>query len=349
MRDLNGGTAPEYSPSGAEASHGHAPGRTPGTVGELGEFGLIRELTSRLTSTPAVRVGPGDDAAVVAAPDRRVVASTDILIEGRHFRRDWSTAYDVGRKAAAQNLADIAAMGAVPTALLLGLIVPAELPANWPTELMDGIRDEAQVAAAAVVGGDVVRGDSIAVSITALGDLRNKEPVTRGGARPGDVVAVTGWLGWSAAGHAVLSRGFRSPRAFVEAHRRPEPPYHAGPAAAGLGATAMTDVSDGLVADLGHIAESSKVRIDLRSAALDIPAQMSDIGQAVGIDPLQWVLTGGEDHAIVATFPSDQKLPARWRKIGTVLAPSALPQVTVDGAPWDKAGGWDHFGDIADE
>lgn len=116
-----------------------------GTVGELGEFGLIKELTSRLTTTPAVRVGPGDDAAVVAAPDRRVVASTDILLEGRHFRRDWSTAYDVGRKAAAQNLADIAAMGAVPTALLLGLVVPAELPATWPSELMDGIRDECQV------------------------------------------------------------------------------------------------------------------------------------------------------------------------------------------------------------
>lgn len=318
--------------------------RTPGTVGELGEFGLIRELTSRLTTTPAVRVGPGDDAAVVSAPDRRVVATTDILLEGRHFRRDWSTAYDVGRKAAAQNLADIAAMGAVPTALLLGLVVPAELPANWPVELMDGIRDEAQVASAAVVGGDVVRGATITVSITALGDMRNREPVTRFGARPGDVVAFTGWLGWSAAGHAVLSRGFRSPRAFVEAHRRPEPPYHAGPAAAGLGATAMTDVSDGLVADLGHIARASKVRIDLRSADLDVPAQMSDIGQAVGVDPLHWVLTGGEDHALVATFPADAKLPARWRKIGEVLAPTAQPQVTVDSAPWKKSSGWDHFG-----
>ncbi|WP_234324587.1 thiamine-phosphate kinase [Streptomyces albus] len=343
MRDLNGGTAPGPSPSGAEAPHDAARGRAKGTVGELGEFGLIRELTSRLTSSTAVRIGPGDDAAVVTAPDRRVVASTDILLEGRHFRRDWSTAYDVGRKAAAQNMADIAAMGAYPTALLLGLIVPVDLPATWPTELMDGIRDEAQVASAAVVGGDVVRGDSVAVSITALGDLRNNEPVTRFGAGAGDVVAVTGWLGWSAAGHAVLTRGFRSPRAFVEAHRRPEPPYHAGPAAAGLGATAMIDVSDGLIADLGHIAEASKVRIDIRSAGLDVPAQMSDIGQAVGIDPLQWVLTGGEDHAIVATFPRDQKLPARWRVIGEVLAPSALPHVTVDGAPWTKAGGWDHF------
>ncbi|WP_051096402.1 thiamine-phosphate kinase [Streptomyces sulphureus] len=331
--------------SGGGAAEGYAAGRNPGTVGELGEFGLIRELTSRLTSTPAVRVGPGDDAAVVAAPDRRVVATTDILLEGRHFRRDWSTAYDVGRKAAAQNLSDIAAMGASPTALLLGLVVPAELPANWPTELMDGIRDEAAVASAAVVGGDTARGETITVSITALGDLRNREPVTRSGALPGDTVAVTGWLGWSAAGHAVLSRGFRSPRAFVEAHRRPEPPYHAGPAAAELGATAMIDVSDGLVADLGHIARASRVRIDVKSSELDIPAQMHDIGQAVGVDPLQWVLTGGEDHAIVATFPGGRKLPARWRRIGEVLAPAVRPQVTVDGAAWARAGGWDHFGD----
>jgi thiamine-monophosphate kinase len=316
-----------------------------GTVGELGEFGLIRELTSRITATPAVRLGPGDDAAVVAAPDRRVVATTDVLVEGRHFRRDWSTAYDVGRKGAAQNLADVAAMGATPTALLLGLVVPAELPVTWPVELMDGISDECRVAGAGVAGGDVVRGEVITVSITALGDLGGRDPVTRTGARPGDVVAVTGWLGWSAAGHAVLSRGFRSPRAFVEAHRRPEPPYPSGPAAARLGATAMTDVSDGLIADLGHIAQASGVRVDLRSAALDVPAQMSDIGQAVGVDPLTWVLTGGEDHAFVATFPADAKLPARWRVIGEVLPARGrgLPRVTVDGSPWDRAGGWDHF------
>ncbi|MQY12196.1 Thiamine-monophosphate kinase [Streptomyces sp. RB5] len=318
-----------------------------GTVGELGEFGLIRELTSRLTTTPAVRLGPGDDAAVISAPDRRVVASTDVLLEGRHFRRDWSTAYDVGRKSAAQNLADIAAMGAVPTALLLGLIVPAELPATWATELMDGLRDECQVAGAAVVGGDVVRGEKITVAITALGDLQGQEPVTRAGARPGDIVAVTGWLGWSAAGHAVLARGFRSPRAFVEAHRRPEPPYQAGPAAAVLGATAMTDVSDGLLADLGHVAAASKVRIDLRSDAFDIPTQMADIGRAVGVQPLQWVLTGGEDHAIVATFPPRCQLPARWRVVGEVLgcpSSSAAAHVMVDGKPWASAGGWDHFG-----
>lgn len=316
-----------------------------GTVGELGEFGLIRELTARLPPHAAVDLGPGDDAAVVRASDGRVVATTDVLLEGRHFRRDWSTAYDVGRKSAAQNLADIAAMGAVPTALLLGLVVPADLPATWATELMDGLRDESRVAGAAVVGGDVVRGDSVMVAITALGDLQGRPPVTRSGARPGDVVAVTGWLGWSAAGYTVLSRGFRSPRAFVEAHRRPEPPYHAGPAAAELGATAMIDVSDGLVADLGHVAAASGVTIDLHAADFDVPAQMADIGQAVGVDPLVWVLSGGEDHAIVATFPPETVLPARWRVVGEVTSTRAgrPGAVTVDGAPWDRAGGWDHF------
>ncbi|WP_035845994.1 thiamine-phosphate kinase [Kitasatospora azatica] len=317
-----------------------------GTVGELGEFGLIRELTARLPLTPSVELGPGDDAAVVQAPDRRVVATTDVLIEGRHFRRDWSTAYDVGRKSAAQNLADIAAMGAVPTAILLGLVVPADLPTTWATELMDGLRDECQVAGAGVVGGDVVRGDTITLAITALGDLQGREPVKRSGAQVGDVVAVTGWLGWSAAGLTVLSRGFRSPRAFVEAHRRPEPPYHAGPAGAELGATSMIDVSDGLVADLGHVAAASGVDIDLKAADFDIPAQMADIGQAVGVDPLVWVLSGGEDHAIAATFPPGVQLPARWRVVGEVVAPSrqgARGKVTVDGAPWDRTAGWDHF------
>ena len=317
-----------------------------GTVGELGEFGLIRELTSRLAPTPAVDLGPGDDAAVVKAPDGRVVATTDVLIEGRHFRRDWSTAYDVGRKSAAQNLADIAAMGAVPTAILLGFVAPADLPATWATELMDGLRDECQVAGAAVVGGDVVRGDTVTLAITALGDLQGRRPVVRSGAQVGDVVAVTGWLGWSAAGLTVLQRGFRSPRAFVEAHRRPEPPYHAGPAAADLGATAMVDVSDGLVADLGHVAAASGVDIDLRAADFDVPVQMADIGQAVGVDPLLWVLSGGEDHAIVATFPRTVQLPARWRTVGEVVRtarPGRGGRVTVDGAPWERAGGWDHF------
>lgn len=311
------------------------------TIAETGEFGVIARVRQRLPQGAGVLIGPGDDAALVAAPDRRVVATTDLLLEGVHFRRDWSGAYAVGRKAAAQNLADIAAMGARPTALLVALVAPGSLSVSWTDQLAAGLADEAAAVGASVVGGDTVRGATITVAVTALGDLRGRKPVTRDGARPGDVIAVAGWLGWSAAGLALLSAGHVSPRALVEAHRRPEPPYDAGPMAARMGATAMIDVSDGLLADVGHIAEASRLRADITASRLDVPTQLREAARVVGVeDPLTWVLTGGEDHALLATFPPDTRLPARWRPIGTM---SPGRGVTVDGAPYTGPAGWDHF------
>ena len=195
--------------------------------------------------------------------------TTDVLVEGRHFRRDWSSATDVGHKAAAQSLADVAAMGARPTALLVGLAARPTCrspgPSSWPT----GLQQECAPLGVSVAGGDVVRGDCVVVSVTALGDLEGREPVTRSGAEVGDVVAVYGRLGWSAAGMAVLQRGFRSPRVLADAHRRPEPPYAQGVKAAVAGAHAMTDVSDGLLADLGHVARASGVRIEVNASSFD--------------------------------------------------------------------------------
>ena len=174
---------------------------------------------------------------------------------------------------------------------------------------MAGLREECAQVDAAVVGGDVTAADVITLGVTALGDLQGREPVTLGGARAGDVVAVCGRLGWAAAGFAVLGRGFRSPVQVVAAHRRPEPPYVEGPRAAELGATAMTDVSDGLVADLGHIAEASGVRIDLRADRVPVPVKLREVGAALNVDPLVWVLTGGDDYALAATFPKGTELP----------------------------------------
>lgn len=320
-----------------------------GSVGSTGEFALIDALTARFRQGAAILLGPGDDAAVVAAPDGRTVVSCDLLVEGVHFRRDWSSAYDVGRKAAAQNLADIAAMGAAPAALVVGLAVPPELPEQWVLDLADGLRDEAERTGASVAGGDIARSAAILVAVTALGSLHGRAPLCRSGARAGDVVAVAGRLGWSAAGLAVLRRGFRSPRVLVEAHRRPEPPYDAGVQAAQLGATALVDVSDGLVQDLGHVARASRVRIDLDASALEVPAAMRDTAAALGTDPLEWLLTGGEDHAMAATFPAGVALPDAWTRVGRVLAahgndddPLASAVVTVDGQPWPGSG-YDHF------
>ena len=146
------------------------------SIGELGEFGLIAAVAERLPQGDAVILGPGDDAAILRALDGRVVATTDLLVENRHFRRDWSPAYDIGRRAAAANLADIVAMGAVPTALLVGLAAPADLPVQWALELVDGLRDECRVVGASIAGGDVSGADTWCSGITALGDLQGHRP-----------------------------------------------------------------------------------------------------------------------------------------------------------------------------
>ncbi len=310
------------------------------SITDAGEFGLIARIVKRLETGPTCLLGPGDDAAVVVAPDSRIVASTDVLVEGRHFRRDWSTGLDVGHRAAAANLADIAAMGAAPTALLVGLCVPPDLEISWAEELADGLSAEAGKVGASVVGGDMSGSPTLMVAVTALGDLRGHAPVVRSGARPGDVVALAGRVGYSAAGYTVLSRGFRTPKLLVDAYRRPDVPYPAGPAAARLGATAMVDVSDGLLADLGHIAAASEVGIDVDPSAFEVPAQMRDAASALGVDPYTWVLAGGEDHALAATFPADVELPSYWRRIGIVQHGGG---VTVDGRAWTGRTGWDHF------
>jgi thiamine-monophosphate kinase len=293
------------------------------TARDLGEFGLIAAVTARLPTSPSVLVGPGDDAALLAVPDGRVIATTDLLVEGVHFRRDWSSARDVGHKAAAANLADVAAMGGTATALLVGLGAPPDLPVSWVLELADGLREEAAFVGACVVGGDTVASPHVVVAVTALGTL-DGPPVTRAGARPGDAVVVAGRLGWSAAGLRLLGQGTTT-GPLVETHRRPRPPYASGPALAAAGATAMCDVSDGLVQDLGHIARASGVAIALESALLhDEAVELRD------------VLTGGEDHALVATLPGTP--PPGCRVVGRVVAGEG---VTVDGKPAE--GGWEHF------
>ncbi len=233
------------------------------TVADLGEFGLIAAIQAVLPPDPAAVVGVGDDAAVLPVPGGRVVASTDLLVEGRHFRREWSAGQDIGAKAAAQNFADIAAMGAVPTALLFGLAIPGDVAVAWVLDVATGMVAECSRAGAAIVGGDITSADAVMLAITALGHLAGGEPVTRGGARAGDVLAISGPVGRSAAGLALLEAGTADdPAGLVEAHRRPQPDYQAGPQAATAGATAMIDVSDGLVADLGHIAAASGVGLE---------------------------------------------------------------------------------------
>jgi thiamine-monophosphate kinase len=317
------------------------------TIAEAGEFGVIDRITADLTASAAVIVGPGDDTALVAAASGSVLATIDVLVEGTHFRRDWSSATDIGRKAAAASLADVAAMGGVATALLVGFAAPGDLPLEWALECAAGLATEAALVGACVVGGDVVASPLITVSVTAFGDLHGRSPVLRSGARAGDVVALAGRLGWSAAGLDMLTRGVRAPSALIDAHRIPEPPYAAGPVAAAAGATAMIDVSDGLVADARHLADSSGICVHIDTSAWVIPEPMAEAAVKAGLDPKSWMLTGGEDHALLATFPAGAAIPSPFVIIGSIGVGGEEPGVVVDGIRSEGPGGHVHFGGLA--
>ena len=310
------------------------------TLQQVGEFSVIDRLIAGRGRPAGVSVGPGDDAAVLDAPDGRVVVSTDMLVEGRHFRLDWSTPHDVGRKAIAQNAADIESMGASVTGFVVAFGGPGDTSAARVQELSDGMWAEAAEVGAGIVGGDLVASPQWVVSVTALGDLGGGEPVLRSGARAGSLIAVAGDLGRSAAGLALWRNGITEFADLRARHLVPRPPYGQGRTAAAAGAQAMTDVSDGLLADLGHVAADSGVVMDLRRAALleDVDA-VTPAARAAGSDPWALVLGGGEDHALVACFPDYP--PHGWRVIGAVRA--GAPEVLLDGQRWPGSAGWQSF------
>ena len=314
-------------------------------LGDLSEGRVLQAILARTAPASHAILGPGDDAAVVAAPSGSVVATTDTLVHGPDFRLAWTSGYDLGWKAAAVNLADVAAMGARPTALLVALAVPRDLRLSFVERLADGFREACAALApgCGVVGGDLTVSDVLTVAVTALGDLEGRAPVTRSGARNGDVVAVAGELGLAARGLAVLFRRFRDgdtpvpvdtallaagESAAVDAQLRPAPPIGLGTMAAIAGATAMMDVSDGLALDAGRMADASGVSLSLDGAALGADARAA--------------LAGGEDHALLATFPPDALAPG-FRVIGRVTERGEAG-VLCDGAPVDLTG-WDPYRD----
>ncbi|WP_213815765.1 thiamine-phosphate kinase [Glaciihabitans sp. dw_435] len=311
------------------------------TLGGIGESASLSRIFPRLPTARAQLLGPGDDSAVLAAPDGRFVVTTDMMIHGPDFRLAWSSPFDLGWKAAASNLADVAAMGAVPT----GLVVAIAAPADSPVSLLEGIADGLREACAAlapgcgVVGGDLSVSHTLTLAVTAFGDLEGRDPVLRSGARPGNVVAVAGVLGAAASGLRLLfteavkdgvpdASAATALRAqypdLIGAQLAPTPPIGQGPVAATAGATAMLDLSDGLAIDARRIAAASGVAVDLSSAL---------VGSREALD-------GGEDHSLLAAFPPDAVLPPSFRAIGRVVAGEGL---LVDGQPYSELGGWDPY------
>lgn len=314
------------------------------TVGEVGEHAVIAAIRD---VAPSAR--NGDDAAVLSmtTPNARYIASTDMLVEGRHFTLDWSTPEQVGAKAAIQNFADVEAMGARPTAILMGLSVPEDTDLDVIRGIATGLRDQGRRCAAELVGGDVVGGDSLVISITAMGELGGPgRPLWRNAARPADTVIAAGRIGHSAAGLSLLHRhGSRDAvperfRGLVDAHLVPDFAYGRGPVARAAGVSALTDNSDGLVVDLTEIARASGVTIALDEDAVAPDDLLAEAAEHLDADPWAWVLSGGEDHTLLGTTPGEP--PTGFRAIGEVIRHDGR-EVTVGGRePWLR-GGWVSF------
>lgn len=334
------------------------------TIASVGENESLRRTISRLNKGDWELVGPGDDSAVIRAENGSFVVTTDTLVEGHDFRLDWSNWFDLGWKAVASNLSDVAAMGAKPTVLVVAVVCPVTTLVADLEAFADGLREACLSLSpgTAVVGGDLASGAQVVISVTAHGDLEGRSPVLRSGARPGDILAVAGTLGQAACGLELLASGNSDAVSawdeWVNVQRRPQPPIHLGVVAADSGATAMLDISDGLAKDASRIAKASGVTVQIQAASLfGFEARLEGAAQLLslanpnliemGLPNLaadeycqKWVLTGGEDHSLLATFPISSALPRGFKAIGVILPAREGQPLLLDDKPI-PADGWD--------
>jgi thiamine-monophosphate kinase len=329
-------------------------------VGEVGEFRLIERLLSRVPAGDGLLVGAGDDAAVLApTPGTALVATCDGQVEGVHFSRQGTPPRSLGHRALAVNLSDVAAMGGRPRWALVALTLPPDLEVGWLDQLYDGLAALAERHGVGVVGGNVARTTGpIVVDVTLLGEVQPEARLTRAGARSGDAVVVTGTPGQSAAGLRLIlqpiARRWGEPEdaeRLLISHRAPEPRVEAGRRLSASGVvTAAIDVSDGLAADLSHVLAASGVGATLDEAALPVSPALGRFAAAVGVDPLELVLHGGEDYELLFTcgpghaerLTGELGLPAT--RIGTVEDEPGLRRRGRDGVARPLAArGHDHF------
>ena len=275
-----------------------------GTVAQAGERALITRITGRLTMPPWVVVGPGDDAAVLA-PKRGALdaVTTDAVVEGVHFDRAFTPPADVGHRALAENLSDLAAMGARPRAAMLSLVLPDALPVAELDQVLDGLLTLATAHQVALVGGNVARSPGpLVLDVTAMGSVGRRGVLARTGARPGDEVYVTGEVGAAAAGLAMLGERPDASGAAVDRYLRPEPGGRAGVLLGRMrAASACLDLSDGLGAGLAQLAEASGVGLEIDGRTVPVASEARHWHAARGADPLMAALAGGDDYELLFT------------------------------------------------
>ena len=305
------------------------------------EAGLVERLRELFQTSFAqgVEVGIGDDAAVISASSNKLVATLDIAIEDVHFKSLWSSPFEIGAKLTTANLADLFSMGATPKYLLVGAAISEINNSEVITELAQGIRSVADKFEVSVIGGDLSKSEKMSLSITALGEIA-RDPITRSGASAGDLIYLSALPGLSAAGLAILERGLDRPKYVVQAHLNPK---LVAPIKLMEVASAMSDISDGLVSDARNMARASKVDLNFDTNALEASPDFKDLGELateLGVDVYDWILSGGEDHFFIATVPEKYADKNLGIQVGKVVAGSGL--ITIGGVQTQRAG-YQHF------
>ncbi len=330
---------------------------------EIGEFGFIRRISRGCVIRPeGVERAIGDDAAAFVVPsDGLTLVTTDLLVERVHFLRNATTPFNLGYKAMAVNLSDIAAMGGTPREAFVSAAIPAGCPVEYLDDLYDGMKSLAARSGVNILGGDTTGSVvDLVLNVTVVGYVQRHEILFRSGARPGDVVCVTGTVGDSRAGLHLVRDGAQpsdaARRALLEAHILPRPHLEEGRFLAASGAvTAALDVSDGLSSDLTHIVEESRVGIRILADRIPISAELRDFCAHGGWDPTRYALSGGEDYVLAVTVRPERidavsrEFAARFgrplHRIGDVTDSGQLELVTPDGrTEVVRPTGWDHFG-----
>ncbi|MGV9183935.1 thiamine-phosphate kinase [Arcanobacterium canis] len=323
-------------------------------ISSMSEDALISRLRPLLTVSPCASVPSGDDSAVFSLTGATTL-SVDLLVEGVHFRRDWSTGYDVGARSAMQNLADAVAMGARPRSLIVGLALPRDTEVEWVEDFARGMAEACAPLEVGIDGGDMVVSDVVTVSVTVLGDMEGRVPLRRCGMQLEDQLVFAGNLGHSRAGYELLTAGYtredENPKisTMIDDFLVPKPPLTLALRAAHSGALhSLMDVSDGLIKDVGRMADASGVWVDIDHQT--ITRLVGPIAVAAGrlsADRSVWAYTGGEDHGFVGTVANGGAIPEGFIRIGSVRGAALGGRVTVAGVPFDGDGGWDHFEDHA--
>ena len=308
-------------------------------LSDIGEFGLIEEISNKFPSDEEIYKGIGDDCAVIENEEDYTLMTTDMLVEGDHFNLDWQTPWEIGWKSIIVNISDIAAMGGLPSWGLVSIAFPSDIEVNFAEDMFDGMKEASERHDMKIIGGDTTHGDLLTINVAVIGRVEKENLCMRGDAEIGDLICVSGDLGKSWAGLELLRAGkegytdyYLQPECRLDSARKIAPYVNA-----------MIDVSDGLSSEVRHICEESELGAEIEKKKVPISDRTKKTGKKLNIDPMKWALYGGEDFELVFTIPPEKI--SNIEDENPIVVGKIIEEVLylIDGEKKELGEGYDHF------